>query len=319
MKKIAYLIIKIFVSLGLMAFILTKIDLSSLISSLLAARLSLVFAAIACAYLAYALNTYKWQQLLRVLGSNVSYFRLFVVNFIGLFYALFLPTQVSGEIVKGVKLKQRERNVSISNIIASITVDRITGLLALTVLFFISLSWNSPLINKIQFSLSALFLFGLILIFSVAVLNTQVADMCERLGQSIFKAKGLKRLKAPISSLWGSLKAYQNSRPGLGEAVIYSFIYQLLVTGTTYFVGYALGIKVSFVGFIWIVAVISIAQLLPISISGIGVREGIFVFLLKGYHIPSQDALALSIAVFGISILMGMTGGVMDIFKVGQQ
>lgn len=315
MKRTIHLAIKIVISLSLMALILSQVDPSPLVASVLSARLSLILGAIACAYLAYLLNTYKWQQLLKILGSNVSYFRLLAVNFIGLFYALFLPTQVSGEIVKGVKLSRMERNISGSNIIASITIDRITGLLALTVLFFISLSFASPLINKIQFSLIALVLFGLILIFTVTLLNIQASDMFERFGQTIFKAKGLKKLKPPFSSLWRSLKAYQNSRLGLGEAVIYSFIYQLLVTEVIYFVAHALGINVSFIELVWIVAVMSIAQLLPISISGIGVREGIFVFLLKGYYVPSQEALALSLTVFGISILMGLTGGVIDVFK----
>ncbi|MDI6752579.1 MAG: lysylphosphatidylglycerol synthase transmembrane domain-containing protein [bacterium] len=316
MKKHTYLMIKMLVSLGLMAFILARADLFLLTSSILRAKLYFIFIAIACAYIAYALNTYKWQQLLKRLDSYISYLELLRLNFIGLFYALFLPTQISGEIVKGIRLSRSEKNVPNSNIVASIVVDRTTGLLALTILFFISLNFASPLINKVRFSLSALFLFGLILISAVAVLNNQVSDMLERFGQTIFKTKGLKKLKEPVSFLWGSLKAYQNSRLGLGEAVVYSFIYQLLVTGTTYFAAYALGIKVSFIGLVWIVAVISIAQLLPISISGIGVREGIFVFLLKEYHVTSQEALALSLIIFGISILMGITGGVMDIFKL---
>jgi hypothetical protein len=53
--------------------------------------------------------------------------------------------------------------------------------------------------------------------------------------------------------------------------------------------------------------------MIPISISGLGVREGALLFLLKPYGVWGEEALALSLIIFGITVLLiGAIGGLLE-------
>jgi hypothetical protein len=73
-----------------------------------------------------------------------------------------------------------------------------------------------------------------------------------------------------------------------------------------------LKIKVSPLVLMWVFAVVFFLQAIPISISGIGIREGALIVLLSRYGIRDSQAFALSLIVFLIAILMGLVGGVSE-------
>ena len=56
-------------------------------------------------------------------------------------------------------------------------------------------------------------------------------------------------------------------------------------------------------------------MMLPISINGIGVREGIFVFLLGQWGVDPAQALALAWLEYGIILLFGLLGGGLHILR----
>jgi uncharacterized membrane protein YbhN (UPF0104 family) len=78
----------------------------------------------------------------------------------------------------------------------------------------------------------------------------------------------------------------------------------------------ALSIEVSFVQLMWVVPVVSLLQSLPISIAGIGVREGAYVYLLQLQGVPGESALALSLTVFGIQVLIALAGGLLQFYSL---
>lgn len=58
------------------------------------------------------------------------------------------------------------------------------------------------------------------------------------------------------------------------------------------------GIELKMADWLWIFAVVSLAVLLPLSIGGIGIREGAFVGGLGYLNFSGKLALALSLAIF---------------------
>jgi hypothetical protein len=59
-----------------------------------------------------------------------------------------------------------------------------------------------------------------------------------------------------------------------------------------------------------IVPVALVVLLVPFSINGIGIREGIFVYLLTGLGVENKDAIALSWISFGLMLTQGIIGGI---------
>lgn len=290
------------ISLFLLLILFRQIDTRSLVLIINSLDIKYLFLAILINLAAWLINTYKWQKLFLALNENLSFLNLLSFNFISMFYALFLPGQISGEVVKGVKIGRVLKNPP--KIFASIFMDRFTGVLALIiiglpVIFTAPPSWEKGLVAiGVIVSLST---------FSLFILSRRLPTF-ERGPFS----KVCERYLAPIRK---AFKVYRDRLNILGIALLYSFIFQLLATGIGYVISIGLCIKISYLALIWIVACASLVQMMPISIAGIGVREGAFVFLLAQYGIPQEKALVLSLTLFAIQLLFALFGGALELLR----
>jgi hypothetical protein len=94
-----------------------------------------------------------------------------------------------------------------------------------------------------------------------------------------------------------------------------SILLQINVILFYYFIGVSLDLGVSLLYFSIIVPVALVVLLVPFSINGIGIREGIFVYLLTELGVPTKDAIALSWISFGLMLTQGLIGGVIFAFR----
>jgi len=101
----------------------------------------------------------------------------------------------------------------------------------------------------------------------------------------------------------------------LNFAVFLSFLSYLAGVLAIYLIAQALRFNIPLISIIWIRAAVMCLEMLPISISGLGVREGAFVFLLKNYNIPSSDAMALSLIIFSVVVSMASIGGAFEAWE----
>jgi uncharacterized membrane protein YbhN (UPF0104 family) len=92
-----------------------------------------------------------------------------------------------------------------------------------------------------------------------------------------------------------------------------SALFQASITFGNLLLCFALGIPVGFPQLLWIVAAVSVLQSLPISVAGLGVREGAFVYLLRQQGADPASALALSLTVFAIQVLLAAVGGAIEL------
>jgi uncharacterized membrane protein YbhN (UPF0104 family) len=88
--------------------------------------------------------------------------------------------------------------------------------------------------------------------------------------------------------------------------------YQVIVVWINYIVARDVGIIVTCFDWCWILGAVSIALLLPITIAGIGVRESAYVGLLSLLGVSIEKAVAVSFLVFGISVLGGLVGAMVE-------
>jgi hypothetical protein len=82
-----------------------------------------------------------------------------------------------------------------------------------------------------------------------------------------------------------------------------------------YLLAVALNINIDFITIGWIRSVIIIFTTLPISFSGIGVREGGFMILLAPYGVPNEKSLALAFLVFATVLFLAVIGGLYEAKK----
>ncbi|MFL5733739.1 MAG: YbhN family protein [Chloroflexia bacterium] len=305
--------VKIAASVLLLAFVLLKVDLTAFLRVVAGANLALILLAAAVAFGAYLINTFKWQVLLSGSGAHVPYWDLLWLNFIGIFYNVVLPGQVGGEVIKGVRLSRAGVAGGIAAI--SVVADRVTGLLALLVLG-VGGAILSPSVTSGRTDL-VLWVVGLTLVLGAAtvvlVTGRGVAPVVAA-GKALRLPGGnvLSRIGAPFEQLPRGSRGLSS----LWLPMLLALAFQLCIVYSNLLICMALGIPVTYLSLLWVVAVVSFLQSLPISLAGIGVREGAFVYLLGLQGIAAPSALALSLIVFAIQIAMAIVGGLLQLLDL---
>jgi hypothetical protein len=82
-----------------------------------------------------------------------------------------------------------------------------------------------------------------------------------------------------------------------------------------YFAARALGIELGLVAFIFIVPVVAVIAMLPISIGGIGLRENSLVFIMVAMGVINEKAAIFSLIIFAMFLLLGLMGGLTYIIR----
>jgi uncharacterized membrane protein YbhN (UPF0104 family) len=89
-----------------------------------------------------------------------------------------------------------------------------------------------------------------------------------------------------------------------------SLLFNLLLVALNYLVARAVGVDIALAYFLLFVPVLSVTLTLPISIGGLGVREGMAVLLFTQAGVGEAAAVAASLGVYLLStVLAGLLGG----------
>jgi hypothetical protein len=300
--------LKIAVSVGLLGWLLAGVDLPQLRTLLtgIPAGEGLVVVVLCAA--AWLVNAAKWKILL----AGPSFGNLFALTMIGQFYALVLPGQIAGEAVKAWKLIGR-RTAETATIVASVLMDRLTGVAALLWVGFIGASFSSAESGGAWTAAFGLLILGLGLAAYLVRLGPCSA-WCRRVLSAIgnrnpFAASFTVTLMNCIDAWIEILR----SPVRLLKALVLGGVFQCLAVLILQRIAAAIGVQVAFVDWCWIFAAVSLLLLLPITIGGIGLREGALVTLLAGFGVTAEKALACSLALFGLQLLAAGAGAVMDL------
>jgi uncharacterized protein (TIRG00374 family) len=297
------LLVKGVISISLMTILFLKVDLSVMKKSFLSADPGYLVFAVILSFAAWMIATLKWQWLLAALGVNPSYGDLLSLNFISIFYSFFLPGQISSEIAKGIRFAYAGGKPQ--HAVASITIEKLTGLAAMLLMGIVSISYE-----HFQFDfrggsflgIAVLACCSLFLIGKKGIRRFSAADRCARVPNF-------------YSNVSRCFEPYYRKPGPVFVALLLSFLFQFFIVLINYMVCLSLAIPISFFTLIWIVASVGILRVLPISIAGIGVREGGYVFLLGKYGIAATQALSFSLLILGISLILAITGGLLDFLK----
>lgn len=308
MKKKLTLALKILVSLLLMAFLFTKINLGDFLHTVHDIRPLYLIIGTAVFILSFYINALKWKSLLP--EKKILY--LFNLNMISGFYSLILPGQVAGEAAKIVFMRRYDKNLE--RITASVLVDKISGFIGIIIVGIAGCLFSTRSVGLITWMLVALMvlLIFFLLVFKIDPVYLIVAKWLDLAAR---KLKFLNKIKGFITS-W---REYSKDNRALTLNILLGVLYQIVGVLLYFILSKTIDINVSVMDFSWIFSVLSLALFLPISISGIGVREGTLVGLLGLYGVPSEKALALSMIIFLTNIIRGLIGGVINLYYMVQQ
>jgi hypothetical protein len=300
------LILKLAISLGLLAWLLLRSDIGQVLASLQKLSPSVIASVAALIPIMVGVAAFKWW--LFVPGHR--FLDLARLNLVGVFYSIVLPGQVAGEAVKAYRLGAGRADAE--KIAASVLVDKVNGMIGLLALgIFGAHASRLRIPGSLVASFSATLIIGLALLYSLhlPLLRRSIEAAIDFVSRRWSIAKPLAHRLA----LFLAASTRYLARPWLMVAsVLLGITYQLLCIAVILIVAPSFGIDVPLVEWLWIFAVVATAALLPLSIAGLGIREGAFVAVLGLLQVPSASALALSLTIFATQLATALLGGFIE-------
>jgi uncharacterized protein (TIRG00374 family) len=301
---------KLVLSAGLLALVLTKVDLPSILQALVKADVWLVVAWYLLVPVVVWLSAWRWE----VLAPGLSFSTALKYTWIGVFFSHVLPGAISGDIAKGVSLAFKE-TAARAGLAASIVADKIIGLTALLLFFDLACAVVYFMYGDAFGELRRLAVIALVLSL-IGILGT--LGVVRVAGRFRSNAAGNPRSVARLA-LYKTVAAVSLYRDkptillkafGISVAIHVVNIFALYVSLRALHVDAG----VSFATVVY--PVVSIMLLIPISISGIGVRDATLAVLFSLFGLPPASGVAISWLALFATVPNIIIGGTIQLFEM---
>ena len=301
--------LRVFVSLALVALVCTKIGSARTRAMLLGALPLSAALTIVSLLLERFYAAYRWWILLRVHDPGMPFGLVLRVVFVSLLYGMFLPGG-GVEVVRVLALSRSGNRLGVS--FGSVAMDRVLGLLTLLLIALAGCAWAGI---RVPGSMAPWVWAGL------AVCAAATAMLCVKRARRLawrFVPAGLSRRLQPRFDALGAYLKQLGGRPALlSWAFLLAVGIQVVRVVTVWFAALALGIHAPIAAYFAFVPLIVIAQLLPIAVGGLGVREAAFVFFFGTVGVSAEAAFALSLLVYVTTIVSSLPGAWMRVARAG--
>lgn len=295
MKKRLVTLLKGLISIALLAYLFYKVDLKEVWQHLQQANIFYLLGALGLCLIGQALCACRWKILARLMDFHNSLKEFVIYYFAGMFFSLFLPTLIGGDVVKCYYLARGKKKTL--QAIISVLADRGTGLIAL-----ILIAWGSLFLMNGVVPVPGQFTWG-IKVAGIAMIAGLIAPF--------FAGDLLARLGGRTIEL--SLIYWK--KPGvLLKTILISFGFQMTVIIIHILIGLSLGLAIPWKFYFFLVPLVVTVSMLPVSLSGLGVREGAYVYFLSLANIPQAEALTFAFGWLFVVFASSLIGG-LALFK----
>lgn len=302
MKLKSATVIKTTVSLGFLAFVFTRINLSQVWIQI--QYLSWPFIVFALLYYTGCqwLSCLRWLVVLRSSGHSAPMSSLLSSYFAGMFLNIFLPGALGGDVYRVYRVAKETKDSEVA--LVSVLLERFTGLAALSALALLGLPPAFRLVGRwdivLLFMTCIGMLVGVVLLISSPKLLIWAEPWLEK-----FRLSGVATRCAKIQIL---LRKFAQHRQALALSMGLSLLLQLAIVYYHYLVAQQLKIPISYLELLVFIPIIVVVTLLPISLGGLGLKEGLWVYLFSRVGLTAEQALLLSLTITALSWLLSLPG-----------
>jgi uncharacterized membrane protein YbhN (UPF0104 family) len=292
-------LIKIGISVSLLVYLVSSVDLAHLFSQLRSVHLSLLSGVFLGYLLGQVFSAYKWRLLAYPLGFYQSQRIFTAYYFVGMYFNLFAPSTLLGDLGRGLLLAGPggQRSLAINSVIA----DRVSGL---AVLLWIG---AGALLIIRSYPLPAPLYYAMLMGAGGSILGWWLLP---RVTSSLLPPRS--RLRNMVET---SLAPYWWNYPLLLKVCGLSALFHIFQLGLQYLLALSLSLSIPVEYFLLFIPLVHLLSALPVSFSGIGIREGGYVFFLTLVGVSQEQALALGLLWTTLIIGSGLVGGLVFLFS----
>ena len=287
-------------TIAILAFILSRLDLAEVGAAMLQTGLMLWLATHISHGLLHVMAALKWRRLMNACGLSVEPVDAIRAHFAGLFANTILPSIIGGDAVRmGIVVRDGSRLTAAAT---AVVADRATDVVALIALaaiggYFVALEHVAV---QILFYATTTLLLGI----GVGVVGIRVVD-AERLPGRAAKA---------VVGLQQAVEDLSQRKLAVAQALVVSLVMQGSFAAQNVMLGNAIGIDVPAAA--WFVAwpLAKLVALTPVSLGGLGVREGAVVALLLPFGAEPALAMAEALIWYSLMLVLGLDGGAFSLW-----
>ena len=310
-RRVVGRLLRLLVAAAVLAYLFHRVSPSYVLDAMASTRPVPLLAAFLTAFASQLTVAARLKRLADVHELKLSLFEVLEINLATLFYGLFLPAgNFTGIAVRFYKMSKPQKNYA--GTVVSLFFDRMVATINLCVVGVVFWLVDFP---PDSWPILVLLLSGLAILLTVyaAVFLPlplpMVADLQRRIGSLL--PRQLEAIR----------RAMRTSRALPRSALMYVFalsiLAQLLGIVAYRLVASSLDLDIWFLSIGWMRSTAMLLATLPVSVAGLGVREGTLFVLLSHYGIAAGDALAFSVLVFAATILpVALIGGLSEVKRL---
>jgi len=306
-KKKIFSFLRIAVSISLIAFLIkTQFkDAQSLIKILKTVSVPWLILSASTHIFGIWITVVRWNILLRTQKININKRFLTSTVLIGFFFNNFLPSTIGGDVFRTYDVAKKA-NKPLGTSASIIVVERFSGIISAATYAVVALFLGFTAIGGQSIIIPIVIFFAVCLILGFIIINPSIL----RLGKLVKKIKFLGKLKQKLSNVYDTFLSFKKYKMVLVKILTYSFLLQFAVVLNYYLAAKSLGINLSLTTFVFIVPVVAIISMIPISIGGIGLRENSIVYIMVAMGAGNEKAALCSLILFAMLIFIGLIGGI---------
>jgi uncharacterized protein (TIRG00374 family) len=301
--------VRIIISAALLALLVTKIPADDIQpKDTHVGTLAFLAAGLAFTLGGFLLSAWRWQRVLAVFDTHVPLRTLLAHYLAGQFVGNVLPSTIGGDVLRVSRAAKTTGTGDVA--FASVVIERLSGFVALPLLTFVGFALEPSLLSLdhawIALAIAGATVAGLVVILAVAG--------SPHLAGRFAKHQNWMRFIGAVHI--GVDRIRREPRQAM-RVLVAALAYQVSVLIAVYCAIHALGISVPNGAVLAFLPAVASAQVLPISLSGLGIREGLLVLLLRPLDVPTGKAIGVGLLWYGMTLVVSLLGA--PAFAVGHR
>jgi hypothetical protein len=303
-KRLATLA-KVVLTVGLFGFLIQRVGWANILGTLTDARLTWLAGVYIALLGVRMLEAAQMRVLLSKVGLNVTVARVFFANTLSALYSFVLPGDLVASLAKWKALSAATGQKS--TILNAIVYNRLALLLPVLAFGSVALVVQDPL-PQTGLVAVVVAVWIVITVTIVSLYNPRIGGRVDSRLQRLASALP-QWLGSRLEAFLASLRRFRSLRL-VDHATILCISLLVFSSGLLSFLcaAYALELNVPVLTLVWTVALLRITRQLPLTISNIGVREGVLILALAPFGVSAAQAVALGLIALSKQIAIALIG-----------
>jgi glycosyltransferase 2 family protein len=288
--------VRVILSAAILWWLSTRINMADAMRAMVSIDRRYLAAVLALVAVDRVIMIYRWVLLLRASGVPITTAKAADIFLVSSFVGSFLPAGVGADAARAYSL--RNHILEGGEALASVVVDRLLGTLSLGVMALVGLwAWSSDASSdwRVFLAIALLAVLSIGAFWSDHLVKVVLAERAHsgRAGRALLR-------------LTDAMSRYRGRGGTLGAVFFWSIAIQVIRIVEAYLLGLGLGLTVPFSYYLLFMPLGLLMLLLPISVSGFGLPQGVFVWMLRPVGVPDAAAFALSTLI----VVTGLAGNI---------